>query len=750
MSFHPFGVAAYCINSKPQRRANKLAPTSREAIFIGTTSPAVGLLIDTLSGKQFEHCLADCKFNDNFCPSWPQLLLSKHHDVFTPTHPSPINTTIADSAINEHLNRMQQFSTNPLDPEVLKLTRNPTAVAAAKRAVNARSAKSGANPDSILHNISLAGRWTRKSNERAGGYISIWGYEPHVTNAHKPIIPTPKPLLPRQDPDIDYLQLTLNARVYDVASETDLHLASKLSAKLGNQVFLKREDTQPIFSFKIRGAYNRIYHLTKKEKDTGIICASAGNHAQGVALAAKKLGIKATIVMPKHAPSIKVESVRRLGAQVVLHGADFDEAKKECARLKDEMKLIYIPPFDDPYVIAGQGTIGVEILRQLKQDRLDAIFVCCGGGGLLAGISAFVKRIRPEVKIIGVNSEDSDGMFQSLHKGQPTEIPTAGLFADGTSVRLCGTENFRLCRSFVDDFVLVSTDEICAAIKDTFDDTRSIIEPSGALAVAGVKKFCSQNPQFKNAVFVAVVSGANMNFDRLRFVAERARLGDGKEILLSIKIPERPGSFLDLYSVIDPKPVTEFSYRFSDTTTARVFIALETTDPTADSIEIIEKLRQNEMEALDVTNNEMAKTHLRYLAGGRSATVQDEVLYRFQFPERPGALKRFLNQLKGKWNISLFHYRNHGADIARVLVGMQVAVEERGTTGNTPAVGAEGPKLGVMLVERGGGWSMPTLAMTLCVLPPPPSPQVPRLDPGPEHPVGVDAGALKQVVCKNS
>ncbi|KAJ3066836.1 hypothetical protein HDU99_003719, partial [Rhizoclosmatium hyalinum] len=298
---------------------------------------------------------------------------------------------------------------------------------------------------------------------------------------------------------------------------------------------------QPIFSFKIRGAYNRIYNLTHEEKQTGVICASAGNHAQGVALAAKKLGIKATIVMPKHAPEIKVESVRRLGAEVVLHGSDFDEAKKECARLKDEKNLIYIPPFDDPYVIAGQGTIGVEILRQLQQDRLDAIFVCCGGGGMLAGIATFVKRIRPDVKIIGVNAADSDGMYQSLIKGQPVEIPMAGLFADGTSVRLCGSENFRLCRSFVDDFVLVSTDEVCAAIKDTFDDTRSIIEPAGALAVAGVKKFLAQNSNFKDAVFVAVVSGANMNFDRLRFVAERSRLGDGKEIMLSIKIPERPG-----------------------------------------------------------------------------------------------------------------------------------------------------------------------------------------------------------------
>ncbi|KAJ3004576.1 UNVERIFIED_CONTAM: hypothetical protein HDU68_004994, partial [Siphonaria sp. JEL0065] len=451
--------------------------------------------------------------------------------------------------------------------------------------------------------------------------------QPDLFTWPTPTIPLPKPLL------------ILNSRVYDVASETPLHLASKLSSRVGSKIYLKREDTQPIFSFKIRGAYNRIYHLTQNEKNAGVICASAGNHAQGVALAAKKLGIKATIVMPKHAPEIKVESVRRLGAEVVLHGADFDEAKKECARLREEKNLIYVPPFDDPYVIAGQGTIGVEILRQLKQDRLDAIFICCGGGGMLAGIATFVKRIRPDVKIIGVNARDSDGMYQSLRKGEPVEIPTAGLFADGTSVRLCGVENFRLCRSFVDDFVLVSTDEICAAIKDTFDDTRSIIEPAGALAVAGVKKFLAQNSNFKDAVFVAVVSGANMNFDRLRFVAERSRLGDGKEVLFSVKIPERPGSFLDLYSAIDPKPVTEFSYRYSDAAVARVFVAVETSDQTLDSQEILAKLAEKGMDALDVSHNEMAKTHLRYLAGGRSATVIDEVLYRFQFPERPGALK---------------------------------------------------------------------------------------------------------------
>ncbi|KAI8610082.1 tryptophan synthase beta subunit-like PLP-dependent enzyme [Chytriomyces sp. MP71] len=491
-----------------------------------------------------------------------------------------------------------------------------------------------------------------------------------------PLIPAPQPWVDEDD-DVDYLQMILNARVYDVASETPLQPASKLSAKVGNIIYLKREDMQPIFSFKIRGSYNKMYHLSREEKKAGVICASAGNHAQGVALAAKKLGIRATIVMPKHAPEIKVDNVRRLGAEVVLYGADFDEAKKECARLKAERNLIYVPPFDDPLVIAGQGTIGVEILRQIRQDRLDAIFVCAGGGGMLAGIATFVKRIRPEVKVIGVNAADSDSMFQSLHNGEPVEIPQAGLFADGTSVRLIGTECYRLCRSFVDDMVLVTNDEICAAIKDTFDDTRSIIEPAGALAVAGIKRFLAQNPQFKDAVFVGVVSGANMNFDRLQFVAERARLGDGRERLLSIKIPERPGSFLDLYSVIDPRPITEFSYRYSNFSAARIYVAIEVAGRLDDVDEILEKLQDKGMEGMDVTENEMAKTHLRYLAGGRSSTVKDEVLYRFQFPERPGALKKFLNHLEGKWNVSLFHYRNHGADIARVLVGLQVPEPEQ-------------------------------------------------------------------------
>ncbi|KAI8855319.1 tryptophan synthase beta subunit-like PLP-dependent enzyme [Chytridium lagenaria] len=522
-------------------------------------------------------------------------------------------------------------------------------------------------------------------------------------------IPTPRPWAPPPDgKDIDYLKLILTARVYDVAHETPLTYAPKLSTRLNNTIYLKREDTQPIFSFKCRGAFNRI----------------AGNHAQGVALAALRMNMKATVVMPKFAPEIKVENVRRLGAEVVLVGADFDEAKRECERLRVERNLTFVPPYDDPYVIAGQGTIGVEIIRQLKQDRLDAIFVCCGGGGLIAGIAAFVKRVRPEVKIIGVNTTDSNSLFQSLHADSPTEIPEAGLFADGTSIKRIGTEPFRVIRSTIDDMVIVTNDEICAAIKDTFDDTRSIVEPSGALAVAGLKKFLVTNPQMNGGVFVAICSGANMNFDRLKFVAERARIGDGREAMISAIIPERPGryssqsfflprrsllfgyilshdfstylllttlssppivyltvhlSFLTLYSAIDPRPVVEFSYRYHDPDQAHVYFAFEVSPdggPT-EVIDVLKRLHASGIEAIDISDNELAKTHMRYLAGGRSPTVKNERLYRFRFPERPGALRKFLTRLERDWNVSLFHYRNHGADIARVLVGLQVPDDQK-------------------------------------------------------------------------
>ncbi|KAI9105315.1 tryptophan synthase beta subunit-like PLP-dependent enzyme [Phlyctochytrium arcticum] len=479
---------------------------------------------------------------------------------------------------------------------------------------------------------------------------------------------------------IDYLKMILNARVYDVAIESPLTFASKLSGRFESKLYLKREDLQPsVFSFKSRGAFNRIYHLSDEERARGVCCVSAGNHAQGVALAAGKLGIKAVIVLPKFAPEVKIDAVRRLGAEVILAGDDFDAAKAECFKLVEERNLVFIPPFDDPYVIAGQGTVGVEILRQLRQDRLDAIFVCCGGGGLLAGIGAFVKRIRPDIRIIGVNTVDSDGMYQSLSQGQVVELPEAGLFADGTAVRKVGTETHRLCAKFVDDFVLVTNDEICAAIKDVFDDTRSILEPAGALSVAGCKRYLSSNPQLKDGVFVCVTSGANMNFDRLRFVAERARIGEGKEALMSCLIPEKPGSLRALYDHIYPRFVTEFSYRYSDPTNAHIYTAFEVSNGATEVKELIADLHSSKtaLEAIDITDNEMAKTHARYLAGGRSSTVGDEVLYRFRFPERPGALKKFMRLLEDEWNVSLFHYRNNGADIGRVLAGLQVPLDQR-------------------------------------------------------------------------
>ncbi|KAH6576639.1 hypothetical protein BASA60_004432 [Batrachochytrium salamandrivorans] len=480
------------------------------------------------------------------------------------------------------------------------------------------------------------------------------------------------------EPEIDYLKLILNARVYDVANETPLTYASKLSTRLGNKIYLKREDLQPIFSFKCRGAYNKMYQLTPSERSRGVCAASAGNHAQGVALAANKLGIKATIVMPTFAPEIKVENVRRLGATVVLFGNDFDAAKKECTRLAIEKDLIFIPPFDDPYVIAGQGTVGVEILRQIKQDRLDAIFVCCGGGGLIAGIAAYVKRIRPEVQIIGVNTHDSDSMFKSLCAGKQTEIKEAGLFADGTSIRLPGAECVRLCKELVDNMVLVSNDEICAAIKDTFDDTRSILEPAGAQSLAGLKRFLADNPHIRDGVFVAVNTGANMNFDRLRFVAERTKIGQGTEALMSVLIPETPGSLVRLHNLLSPRFVTELAYRFSNPDSAQVMIAFDVLDQQGDAGKVMNSIHGvgPGWSVIDISNNEMAKSHGRFLAGGRSSTVKNEVLYRFNFPDRPGSLQKFMDILdKGAYNVTLFHYRNNGADLGRVLAGLQVPPE---------------------------------------------------------------------------
>ncbi|TMW56706.1 hypothetical protein Poli38472_006716 [Pythium oligandrum] len=474
----------------------------------------------------------------------------------------------------------------------------------------------------------------------------------------------------------NYRRMTLESRVYDVARQTPLQHATALSHVLQNKVYFKREDLQPVFSFKIRGAYNKMASLSEEQKAAGVVCCSAGNHAQGVALSAKKLGVRATIVMPLATPEIKIQSVQQHGgeyATIVLHGKSFDEAAAEAKRIEKQDKRTMILPFDDPYVIAGQGTIGMEILQQTSGEQLDAIFVCCGGGGMLAGIAAWVKKIRPSVKVIGVEAADAAGMTASLLAGQRVELDHVGLFADGAAVKLIGQETFRICQQHVDEMVTVSTDEICAAIKHSFNDTRVILEPAGALAIAGLTQY-AQRRGLTGCTFAAVTSGANIDFARLRFVSERA---DSRERLLSVQIPERPGSFRSLCHHLDRAGVrlTEFSYRFSDVHKALIYMSFQS--PTSDvASATITDLEHAGYEVMDLTFNELAKVHTRHLAGGKSRTVTHEVLYRFEFPDRPGALKTFLDQLLGEWNISLFHYRNHGADIGRVLVGFQVPEDE--------------------------------------------------------------------------
>ncbi|KAI7955433.1 hypothetical protein MJO29_006832 [Puccinia striiformis f. sp. tritici] len=504
-------------------------------------------------------------------------------------------------------------------------------------------------------------------------------------------------LLPDGTPD--YIQLILSSKVYEVVKETPITHAVNLSDRFGVWIGMKREDLQPVFSFKIRGAYNLMAHLGPEEKINGVIASSAGNHAQGVAMSAKSLGIKATIVMPLATPAIKYRNVGRLGSTVVLHGNDFDEAKRECNRLATENKLTNIPPFDDPHVIAGQGTIGLEILNQVDMHSLDAIFVCVGGGGLLAGIAAYVKKIGPPgLKVIGVECIDQPAMTESLATSTRLTLNEVGLFSDGTAVRVVGEETFRLCRALVDEMILVTNDELCAAIKDVFEDTRSIPEPAGALAVAGVKRYVLQNKLIGSGKrFVSIVSGANMDFDRLRFVAERADLGEQREALLSVVVPERPGSFVKLHSYLHPRPVTEFSYRFSGTSQAFIFVSFRLTSLSSSSTLTPGEARQQEIEGIlkavsddplgmnarDISNNEMAKSHARYLIGGRVA-VENERLISFAFPERPGALRKFLVVLSGaesdssKFNITLFHYRNHGNDLSKVLAGIQVPPAEQG------------------------------------------------------------------------
>ncbi len=476
----------------------------------------------------------------------------------------------------------------------------------------------------------------------------------------------------------DYLTRILNARVYDVAVEPDLDIAKNLSRPLHNKVLLKREDQQPVFSFKLRGAYNKMANLTAEQLQKGVICASAGNHAQGTALSAKKLGCRAVIVMPTTTPQVKVDAVAALGGEVVLMGDSYSDAYKHSIKLQKTEGLTFVHPFDDPDVIAGQGTIAMEMLRQLQKlgsQRLDAIFVPIGGGGLIAGIANYIKAVRPDVKVIGVHTKDSNAMMQSVQAGERVELADVGLFADGTAVKLVGEETFRITQGLVDDYVTVDTDAVCAAIKDIFTDTRSIVEPSGALGVAAIKQYVAKN-KTKGETYAAILSGANMNFDRLRFVAERAEVGEEREALFAVTIPEERGSFKHFCEVVGklpggPRNVTEFNYRISHEDKAHVFVGL-TTPTRGESEKICKNFQKNGFDAIDLTFDEMAKEHLRHMVGGHSPLAQEERLLRFVFPERPGALFKFLSLMAPTWNISLFHYRNQGADYGRILVGMQV------------------------------------------------------------------------------
>ena len=473
----------------------------------------------------------------------------------------------------------------------------------------------------------------------------------------------------------DYLQKILTARVYDVAVETPLEKAPNLSARLNNTLLLKREDMQSVFSFKLRGAYNKMAHLSRAALDRGVICASAGNHAQGVALAAKRLGARAVIVMPVTTPAVKVQAVKARGAEVILFGDMFDDAYAHAREVEAGQGLTFVHPFDDPDVIAGQGTIGMEVLRQ-QQGPIHAIFVAIGGGGLISGIASYVKRVRPDVKIIGVEPVDSDAMARSLKAGRRVKLDQVGLFADGVAVKMVGEETFRLCRELVDEIILVNTDDICAAIKDVFEDTRAILEPAGALAIAGAKAYVERE-KLKGETLVAVACGANMNFDRLRFVAERAEVGERREAILAVTIPEERGSFRRFCELIGSRSVTEFNYRIADSAQAHIFVGLSVHDR-ADVTRLVKTLAKHNFRALDLTDDELAKSHLRHMVGGTSGLAHDELLYRFELPERPGALMKFLTSMRPDWNISLFHYRNHGADVGRVLVGMQVPVKEMG------------------------------------------------------------------------
>jgi threonine dehydratase len=476
----------------------------------------------------------------------------------------------------------------------------------------------------------------------------------------------------------EYLKKILTARVYDVAQETALELAKNLSLRLHNQVLLKREDQQPVHSFKLRGAYNKMAQLSAGQLAKGVICASAGNHAQGVALGARKLGSRAVVVMPTTTPQMKVDAVRALGGEVELHGDSYSDAYTHALALQQQQGLTFVHPFDDPDVIAGQGTIAMEILRQMQSlgsDRLDAVFVAIGGGGLISGVANYIKAVRPEIKVIGVQMNDSDAMMRSVRAGARVTLPDVGLFSDGTAVKLVGAETFRIASGLVDEFMTVDTDAVCAAIKDVFVDTRSIVEPAGALAVAAIKQYVAQH-KTQGETYAAILCGANMNFDRLRFVAERAEVGEEREALFAVTIPEERGSFRRFCELMGelpggPRNVTEFNYRIHDGSVAHVFVGMSTSAK-GESTQIANALNQQGFQTLDLTHDDLAQEHIRHMVGGHSPLAHDERLLRFVFPERPGALLKFLSLMRPGWNISLFHYRNQGADYGRILVGLQV------------------------------------------------------------------------------
>ena len=473
----------------------------------------------------------------------------------------------------------------------------------------------------------------------------------------------------------DYLNKIKTSLVYDVAKITPLELQPNLSKRIQNTVLLKREDMQPVFSFKLRGAYNKMAHLPADVLARGVIAASAGNHAQGVALSAQKLGCRAVIVMPTTTPLIKINAVKGRGAEVVLFGDSYSDAYTRALELEKTEGLTFVHPYDDPDVIAGQGTIGMEILDE-HPEPIEAIFCCVGGGGLLAGVAAYVKALRPEIKVIGVEAKDSEAMTESLKQGQRVILEQVGLFADGAAVKQVGVHTFALCQQYVDEMIVVDNDAICAAIKDVFEDTRSILEPAGALATAGIKEYAKRN-KLSGKTLIGIASGANMNFDRLRFIAERAEIGEKREAVLAVTIPEEPGAFKTFCRLLGDRNITEFNYRYSDPKLAHIFVGVAIADPTEADV-LVANLKAQGLPTLDLTDNEVAKLHLRHLVGGHAPQAENEVVFRFEFPEKPGALMKFLETMGQDWNISLFHYRNHGADFGRVLVGMQVPPQDAG------------------------------------------------------------------------